>query len=67
MVSCFLGIYISVGMEFRKKGIKEKAIYIGITSSRGFIKAIAIFIKAENKDGVILNIARVFFHLILFL
>ena len=42
IVSYFLGIDIGVKMASRKTSVKEKAIHLGIPSSRSLLKAIWI-------------------------
>jgi hypothetical protein len=67
MVSYCLGINIRVRMTSRKVDVKKKATHFGIPSSRSLLKTINRFLKAKNKVGVILDIARRLFRLDLFL
>jgi hypothetical protein len=62
MASYFLGIDIKVRMTSRKVGVKKKAIHFIILSMRNLLETIKRFLKATNKVGVILNIARRLFH-----
>jgi hypothetical protein len=63
----FIGIEIGVLMTSRKASVKKKAIHICISSSRNLLKTTEIFFKVAEKDGVILNIEKRFFHIGLFL
>jgi hypothetical protein len=67
MDSYFFGIDIRVRMTSRKAGVKKKAAHFGISSSRSLLKTRKRFLKATNKVGVILDIARRLFHVDFFL
>jgi hypothetical protein len=54
-------------MTSRKVNVKKKAIHFSILSLRSLLKTIARFIKETNKIGVIFNIARRLFDVIIFL
>jgi hypothetical protein len=57
MVTHFIGIDIRHRIKKSKYILKTKVIQCIISISRSLLKVIVIFIKARNKDGVILNIA----------
>ena len=67
IVTYFLGIDIGVRMTSRKTGVKEKAIHFGISGSRSLLKAMQGFLKATDRAGVILNIAKRLFLVNFFL
>jgi hypothetical protein len=67
MTSYFLGIHIRVRVTSEKFSIKKKFVHFGIPNSRILLKTIKRFLKEENKDGVILDIARRLFYVYLFL
>jgi hypothetical protein len=50
-----------------ESGVNKKVFHFGIPSSRSLLKTIKQFIKATNKARVILDIARRFLHVDLFL
>ena len=67
MASYFLGIDIRIRMASRESSVNNKAIHFGIPSLGSLLKTIKRFLEATNKARVILDIARRFFHVYLFL
>jgi hypothetical protein len=62
MDSYFLGIYVRIIMESRESDVNKKDVHFGIPSSGILQKTIKRFLKAKNKDRVIMDIARRLFH-----
>jgi hypothetical protein len=67
LASYFISINIRIRMTSRKSIVKKKAIQFDIPRSRSFLKTIKRFLKATNKDGVILDLAMRLFHVYFFL
>jgi hypothetical protein len=67
MDSYFLGIHIRIRMESRESNGNKNVFHFGIPSSRSLIETIKRFLETKNKDIVILDIARRFFHVDFFL
>ena len=67
MVAYFLGIDIRIIMESRKSGVNKKVVHFGIPRSGSLLKTIKILLKEKNKARIILDIAKRFFHVDLFL
>jgi hypothetical protein len=67
MASYFIGIDIRIRMESRESGVNKKFVHFGIPNSGSFLKTIKRFLKAKNKDKIILDIARRLFHVDFFL
>jgi hypothetical protein len=67
MDSYFHGIDIRIRMTSRESSGNKKIFHFGIPISEIFLKTIKIFLKAINKDRVILAIARRLFHVDFFL
>jgi hypothetical protein len=67
MDSYFLGIEITIKMESREFGVNKKVVHFGVPSSGRFLKTIKRFLKVENRDRVILDISKRFFHVDLFM
>jgi hypothetical protein len=67
MDSYFLGIDIMIKMTSRESRVNKKVVHFGILSSGSLLKTITRFLKAKNKDRVILDIDRRLFHVYFFL
>ena len=67
MDSYFLGIDIRIRMASRESSGNKKDIHFGIPSSGSLLKTIKRFLKVKNKARVILDIARMLFHVDFFL
>jgi hypothetical protein len=67
MDSYFLGIDIRIKMASRESSSNKKVVHFGITRSGSLLETIKIFLKATNKDRVILDIARRLLHVDFFL